>query len=101
MAKVIEIKRIVQIVRIDGSLYAAETASYGINLWGETFEEYCERMEYHECVHPPNFPMPAVQRCQWCASNTNVCDYNGTGEWCPEFCFVGEHNADQGRLRAD
>lgn len=81
MTNVITLRRCVEIamvidpvVRIleDNSLlityervpYASETSTYGLNKPGEDFEEYCDRMEYHEALHPPHFPVPApISRC--------------------------------------
>lgn len=38
----------------------------------------------------PNYPVPTINRCLWCGEpyrNQMVCRFNGTGEWCPDFCF--------------
>ena len=43
--------------------------------------------DYFEAKRKPNYPVPAIYQCQWCASRTDVCDYNGDGYWCPSLCF--------------
>jgi hypothetical protein len=42
---------------------------------------------YHYGMMSPNYPVPALQRCRWCYGDYRVCDYNGTGYWCPDLCF--------------
>lgn len=38
-------------------------------------------------IDKPHYQVPAIVQCSWCGSEYDICEYNGTGEWCPSMCF--------------
>lgn len=61
MGNVIKFDRKVVVSVLEcGDLLANEYSPYGLNKPNETFEQYCERMDYHEAKIEPRWPMPAI-----------------------------------------
>lgn len=66
------------------------TKDYPSRKRGGTTQSHVGGTTYEYGYDAPRYPVPALigaQRCRWCASDYSVCDYNGTGEWCPSLCF--------------
>jgi len=58
---VIHLQRTVCIACLEcGDLLAAEMSTHGLNKPNETFDQYCERMNYHEARLEPRYPLPAI-----------------------------------------
>lgn len=48
------------VIYFDRVPFAQELSTHGLNKPGESFDDYCARMEYHQGIDPPNYPVPVV-----------------------------------------
>lgn len=48
------------VIYFDRRPFAQELSTHGLNKPGESFDDYCARMEYHQADSPPHFPVPAI-----------------------------------------